>query len=162
MAEFLEMLCQVEETVGFEEDEDPMLEVSDEEQELTEAELAAGAEELPEEAALAFNEVRVVGGENMMEEHPVTEGLALFDTGVKVGFGFWVASTFAYTRLVLGCSFKCKSSCCVLDAHAVATAAVWCSSKSTRIFLLLVSEEMHWMSRLQQTYACMPSAHGVH
>lgn len=75
---------QVEETVGFEEDEDPMLEVSDEEQELTEAELAAGAEALPEEAALAFTEVRVVGGENMMEEHPVTEGLALFDTGVKV------------------------------------------------------------------------------
>ncbi|BDA43963.1 hypothetical protein COCOBI_05-1470 [Coccomyxa sp. Obi] len=75
---------QVEETVGFEEDEDPMLEVSDEEQELTEAELAAGAEVIPEEAAIAMNEVRVVGGENMMEEHPVTEGLSLFDTGVKV------------------------------------------------------------------------------
>ncbi|CAL8469948.1 g9490 [Coccomyxa elongata] len=75
---------QVEETVGFEEDEDPMLEVSDEEQELTEAELAAGAEVVPEEAAITMNEVRVVGGENMMEEHPVTEGLSLFDTGVKV------------------------------------------------------------------------------
>ena len=32
----------------------------------------------------AFSEVRVVGGENMMEERPTTEGLALFDTGVKV------------------------------------------------------------------------------
>ncbi len=70
--------------MGFEEDEDPMLEVSDEEQELTEAELAAGAEVVPEEAAITMNEVRVVGGENMMEEHPVTEGLSLFDTGVKV------------------------------------------------------------------------------
>ncbi len=74
----------MEETVGFEEDEDPMLDVSDEEQELTEAELAAGAEVVPEEGAIAMNEVRVVGGENLMEEHPVTEGLALFDTGVKV------------------------------------------------------------------------------
>ncbi len=31
-------------------------------------------------------DVRVVGGENMMEERPITEGLELFDTGVKVGF----------------------------------------------------------------------------
>ena len=29
-------------------------------------------------------EVRVVGGENMMEERPTTEGLELFDTGVEV------------------------------------------------------------------------------
>ena len=37
----------------------------------------------PEEET-AFSEVRVVGGENMMEERPVTEGLALFDTGIRV------------------------------------------------------------------------------
>ena len=29
-------------------------------------------------------DVRVVGGENMMEERPTTEGLELFDTGVEV------------------------------------------------------------------------------
>ncbi len=76
---------QVEEVVGFQEDEDPMTMVSDEEeQELTEAEISAGAEIISDEDTIAMNEVRVVGGENMMEEHPVTEGLALFDTGVKV------------------------------------------------------------------------------
>ena len=34
---------------------------------------------------IAVAQIRVVGGENMMEERPVTEGLSLFDTGVKVG-----------------------------------------------------------------------------
>ena len=31
-----------------------------------------------------YADVRVVGGENMMEERPITEGLELFDTGVQV------------------------------------------------------------------------------
>jgi hypothetical protein len=78
-------LRQVEETVGFKEDEEPMLHEEDGGL-LSEAEEATGAE-LPEqkEGTIAYSEVRVVGGENMMEERPVTEGLALFDTGVKVG-----------------------------------------------------------------------------
>ena len=32
----------------------------------------------------SYADVRVVGGENMMEERPITEGLELFDTGVQV------------------------------------------------------------------------------
>ena len=32
----------------------------------------------------SYADVRVVGGENMMEERPITEGLELFGTGVQV------------------------------------------------------------------------------
>ena len=32
----------------------------------------------------SYAEVRVVGGENMADERPLTEGLELFDTGVEV------------------------------------------------------------------------------
>ena len=35
-------------------------------------------------AQLDDTDVRIVGGENMMEERPTTEGLELFDTGVEV------------------------------------------------------------------------------
>lgn len=32
----------------------------------------------------SYADVRVVGGENMADERPITEGLELFDTGVEV------------------------------------------------------------------------------
>ena len=32
----------------------------------------------------SYADVRVVGGENMADERPLTEGLELFDTGVEV------------------------------------------------------------------------------
>ena len=36
----------------------------------------------------SYADVRVVGGENMADERPLTEGLELFDTGVEVGLKF--------------------------------------------------------------------------
>ncbi len=58
----------------------------------------------------AFSEVRVVGGENMMEEHPVTEGLALFDTGVKVPPS---CVLFFYSFFLLGANDKQKEAACL-------------------------------------------------
>lgn len=75
----------MEESIGFQEFEEPTDAFLVDDDTPSEVEEAAGAEMPAQgEDAVAFSEVRVVGGENMMEERPVTEGLALFDTGVKV------------------------------------------------------------------------------
>lgn len=72
--------------MGFQEFEEPTEAIVFDDDTPSEEEEAAGVEmPIQGEDAIAFSEVRVVGGENMMEERPVTEGLALFDTGVKVG-----------------------------------------------------------------------------
>ena len=59
-------------------------------------------------------QIRVVGGENMMEERPVTEGLTLFDTGVKVGLLTWT--------LQLG-----QTCQCLLPAHEWFRVGATCS-----------------------------------
>ncbi|CAL5220196.1 g2169 [Coccomyxa viridis] len=79
---------QVDETIGFADDEDPsdglVSDRRDEGAYLEEPdkESAVMAEGLPK-VDESYADVRVVGGENMADERPITEGLELFDTGVE-------------------------------------------------------------------------------
>ena len=65
-------------------------------------------------------EVRVVGGENMMEERPTTEGLELFDTGVEVRH--WLAASKHTPAVHWSCSVHVVQSLpyCIRTPHSVA------------------------------------------